>query len=170
MIRFDFLRPPEPMTSLDDLFAQIPVPQIAGRLGVDPATTATAVRTAVPTLLGGLQSNALRPDGAAALTGALARHGELVDGSGAVDLNRVDVTDGGKILDKVFGPEKPLVITALGETEGTGGRETIAGLMPLLAPIVLAYLAGQVGPDRHAGGVLTRLLRGYHCPGHRSRN
>ncbi|WP_218002416.1 DUF937 domain-containing protein, partial [Nocardia brevicatena] len=158
------------VTSFDDLLAQIPVPQIAGRLGVDPVTAATAVQTAVPTLLGGLQSNALRPDGAAALVGALARHGELVDGAGAVDLNRIDVTDGAKIVDRVFGPEKPLVITALGETAGTGGHETVAELMPLLAPIVLAYLSRQMGPGRHAGGVLAGLLssRGYR--GGRTRN
>lgn len=158
------------MTSFDDLLAQIPVPQIAGRLGVDPVIAATAVQTAVPTLLGGLQSNTLRPDGAAALVGALARHGELLDGAGAVDLNRIDVTDGAKIMDKVFGSEKPLVITALGETAGTGGHETVAELMPLLAPIVLAYLSRQLGPDRHAGGVLAGLLSGHDHRSSHTRN
>lgn len=157
------------MTSFDDLLSQVPITQIAGRLGIDQRTATTAVQTTLPTLLGGLQSNALRPEGAAALAGALADHGKLVEGAGAVDLDRIDTVEGAKIVDKVFGAEKPIVITALGETDGTGGNETIARLMPMLAPIVLAYLARQLGTGRHAGGVLTRLLRSrrtstFGCP------
>ncbi|MFD3704127.1 DUF937 domain-containing protein [Nocardia sp. NPDC058658] len=132
------------MTSFDDLLSQVPIGQIADQLGVDQATATTAVQAALPTLLGGLQANATEPQGAAALLGALDNHGGLVEGKGAVDLGQVDVGDGEKIVDNVFGTEKNTVISALGAGGGTGGNDLIAKLLPILAPIVLAYLAKQL--------------------------
>ncbi|MFI9406238.1 DUF937 domain-containing protein [Nocardia sp. NPDC052316] len=132
------------MTSFDDLLAQVPIAQIAAKLGVDENTATTAVQAALPTLLGGLQANATRPEGAASLVGALDNHGGLVEGAGQVDIDQVDVADGSKIVENVFGDEKNTVISALGSTEGTGGNDLIAKLMPILAPIVLAYLAKQL--------------------------
>ncbi|APE37978.1 hypothetical protein BOX37_02865 [Nocardia mangyaensis] len=132
------------MTSFDDLLSQVPIAQIADSLGVDQATATTAVQAALPTLLGGLQANAAQPQGAASLLGALDHHGGLVEGSGSVDLGQVDVADGEKIVDNVFGEEKNTVISALGATESTGGNDLVAKLLPILAPIVLAYLAKQL--------------------------
>ncbi|MGF0314901.1 DUF937 domain-containing protein [Nocardia fluminea] len=132
------------MTSFDDLLSQVPIAQIADQLGVDQATATTAVQAALPTLLGGLQVNAAQPQGAASLLGALDNHGGLVEGEGAVDLEQVDVGDGEKIVDNVFGDEKNTVISALGAGGGTGGNELIGKLLPILAPIVLAYLAKQL--------------------------
>ncbi|MGW6728118.1 DUF937 domain-containing protein [Nocardia sp. NPDC055029] len=132
------------MTSFDDLLSQVPIAQIADQLGVDQATATNAVQAALPTLLGGLQANAAEPRGAASLLGALDNHGGLVEGDGAVDLQQVDVADGEKIVDNVFGDEKNTVISALGGTGGTGGNDLIGKLLPILAPIVLAYVAKQL--------------------------
>ncbi|MEV6064161.1 DUF937 domain-containing protein [Nocardia asteroides] len=132
------------MTSFDDLLSQVPIAQIADQLGVDQATATNAVQAALPTLLGGLQANAAEPQGAASLLGALDNHGGLVEGEGAVDLQQVDVADGEKIVDNVFGDEKNTVISALGGTGGTGGNDLIGKLLPILAPIVLAYVAKQL--------------------------
>ncbi|MFC4124537.1 DUF937 domain-containing protein [Nocardia rhizosphaerae] len=132
------------MTSFDDLLSQVPIAQIADQLGVDQATATTAVQAALPTLLGGLQANATQPQGAASLLGALDQHGGLVEGEGAVDLQQVDTADGEKIVNNVFGDEKNTVISALGDTAGTGGNDLIGKLMPILAPIVLAYVAKQL--------------------------
>ncbi|MGW6424343.1 DUF937 domain-containing protein [Nocardia sp. NPDC055053] len=132
------------MTSFDDLLSQVPIAQIADQLGVDQATATNAVQAALPTLLGGLQANAAEPRGAASLLGALDNHGGLVEGDGAVDLRQVDVADGEKIVDNVFGDEKNTVISALGGTGGTGGNDLIGKLLPILAPIVLAYVAKQL--------------------------
>lgn len=132
------------MTSFDDLLSQVPISQIADQLGVDRQTATDAVTAALPTLLGGLQVNAARPEGEAALLGALGDHGGLVEGEGSVDLNQVDTADGAKIVDNVFGDEKSQVISALGATDGGGGNDLIAKLLPILAPIVLAYLAKQL--------------------------
>jgi hypothetical protein len=155
------------MTSFDDLLSQVPIAQIADQLGVDQATATTAVQAALPTLLGGLQANAAQPQGAASLLGALDNHGGLVEGDGAVDLGQVDVGDGEKIVDNVFGDEKNTVISALGAGGGTGGNDLIGKLLPILAPIVLAYLAKQLtgggaAPQQTqtSGGGLGDLLGG----------
>ncbi len=155
------------MTSFDDLLSQVPIAQIADQLGVDQATATTAVQAALPTLLGGLQANAAQPQGAASLLGALDNHGGLVEGEGTVDLAQVDVGDGEKIVDNVFGDEKNTVISALGAGGGTGGIDLIGKLLPILAPIVLAYMAkqltgggGAAAPQQSSGGGLGDLLGG----------
>jgi hypothetical protein len=146
------------MTSFDDLLSQVPIAQIAEKLGVDENTATTAVKAALPTLLGGLRANTAQPEGAASLVGALDGHGDLVEGEGEVDIDKVDVADGSKIVDNVFGEEKNTVISALGASEGTGGNDLVSKLLPMLAPIVLAYLAkqmtggGAAAPQTQAGG------------------
>ncbi|MFQ6397792.1 DUF937 domain-containing protein [Nocardia sp. KC 131] len=58
------------MTSFDDLLSQVPITQIAEKLGVDENTATTAVKAALPTLLGGLQANTAQPEGAASWAAA----------------------------------------------------------------------------------------------------
>ncbi|QIS08588.1 DUF937 domain-containing protein [Nocardia arthritidis] len=138
------------MTSFDDLLSQVPIGQIAEKLGVDQATATNAVKAALPALLGGLQANANKPEGAASLVDSLEGHGDLVDGG--VDIDQVDTKAGAQIVDNVFGEEKNTVISALGNTEGAGGNDLIAKVMPMLAPIVLAFLAKQMGGGGQGGG------------------
>src|SRR5690606_35306271 len=96
-------RQAEPMTSFDELLSNVPVAQIANQLGVDEATARTDVKYALPMLLGGLQDNASRTDGASAQLGELNKHDpSLVDDDGSVDIAKVDAVDGEKIVDKVF--------------------------------------------------------------------
>ena len=63
------------MSGLDDLYSQIPVQQIAGRLGVDEGEVDRAVKTLVPVLVGGLQRNAEDPDTAQGIASAADSHG-----------------------------------------------------------------------------------------------
>ena len=130
------------MASIEDLLSQVPVEQIASELGVDTATASTAVRAAVPTLLGGLQANAQDSGGAASLLNALSSHGDLLDGG--VDVNQVDTKDGAKIVNNVFGGQTDQVVSTLGNVGGVS-NDLIKQLLPILAPIVLAYVAKQVG-------------------------
>jgi mono/diheme cytochrome c family protein len=46
------------MTAVDDILAQIPMSQLAARLGVDERTAEQATRSALPALLGGKQRTA----------------------------------------------------------------------------------------------------------------
>lgn len=129
------------MDNLDDLLAMIPMDQIAGRLGVDPAQADGLVRKALPTLVGGMRANAEDPGGASSLLTALGGNdGSIVDGG--IDLDQVDEADGQKILGHVFGANQGAVTQQLG---GLGGGEgMMAKLLPLLAPIVLGWLAKQL--------------------------
>ena len=152
------------MTAVDDIISGIPMDQLAAQLGVDEATAESAAREAIPALLGGMQANAEDPSGAASLAGALGDHpGDLVEGG--VDLNQVDTDDGEKIVHNIFGPNTGEVVHTLGANAGQQ-QSLISKLLPLLAPIVLAYLSkrlsggGQQGQsqDQGSGDMLTDLL------------
>jgi len=132
------------MASLDELISQVPIDRVAERLGVDKQTAETAVRAALPTLVGGLDANAQNPAGAASLMSALDKHSGSTLLDGGVDVDRVDTADGSKIVSNVFGEKKDQVISTLGSVNGAGGNDLIAKLLPILAPIVLSYLAKQI--------------------------
>ncbi|MET0897587.1 MAG: DUF937 domain-containing protein [Mycobacterium sp.] len=135
------------MAGLDDLYAQIPVADIARKLGVDQGQVDDAVRTLVPTLVGGLQHNA-NSDGATAGTIEAAATEHAASGllDGGVTVDDVDRADGDKIVAKIFGGnDSANVASALGGTAGAGGNTLIQQLLPILAPIVLAYIGKQFG-------------------------
>ena len=50
------------MAGLDDLYNQIPVADIANKLGADQGQVTQAIQTLVPTLLGSLQENVQADD------------------------------------------------------------------------------------------------------------
>lgn len=128
---------------LDQLMNSIPTAQLAQAVGEDEATTRAAVQAALPALLGGLSANANNPAGAQSLLGALDQHqAGLADD---IQLDAIDANDGEKILGHVFGGNTDAVVNQLG---GLGGAQTgslVRKLLPLLAPIVLSWLAKQVG-------------------------
>lgn len=146
------------MSAVDDIISGIPMDQLAAQLGVDEATAESAAREAIPALLGGMQANAEDPAGAASLAGALGDHpGDLVEGG--VDLNQVDTDDGEKIVHNIFGPNTGEVVSTLGANAGQQ-QSLIAKLLPLLAPIVLAYLSKRIQGSGKYGDILGPLIAG----------
>jgi hypothetical protein len=133
------------VSAVDDILSQIPLGQLADQLGVDQGTAEQAARQALPALLGGMEANAQDPAGAQSLAGALGAHSPaLVEGG--VNLDEVDTDDGDKIVGHVFGDNRGEVVNRLGATgSGGGGQDLIGKLLPILAPIVLSYLAGRLG-------------------------
>lgn len=136
---------------IDQLMRDIPTGQLAQALGTDEATTRQAVQAALPALLGGLAANTQNQAGAQSLLQALGQHQDgLADD---IALDRVDTADGEKILGHVFGGNTDGVVNQLG---GLGGAQTsslVRKLLPILAPIVLSWLAKQVtGAGAGAGG------------------
>ncbi len=104
-------------------------------------------------------ANATDPAGAASLERAVKSHDpSLVEGG--VNLADVDEEDGRKIVRNVFGDNTDQVVTALDKKEGGGAGDLIGKLLPILAPIVLAFLAKQfteeAGGLRARGGVVGR--------------
>lgn len=161
------------MTELQDILGHIPIGQIAGMLGTDQETAKAAVEAAVPTLLAGMHNNAQAPDGAASLESARGQHQDgLLDGG--VDVSQVDTADGEKIVSHVFGGQQDQVASQLAGTAQLGvvGGDLVKRLLPILAPIVMSYLAkkllgGRAGADAGAGtggvdlgGLLGGLLGG----------
>ncbi|WP_283606837.1 DUF937 domain-containing protein [Mycolicibacterium poriferae] len=153
------------MTSIDDLYSEIPTQQIAQRLGADENEVRSAVKTLLPVLVGGLQHNAGDPDAADRIASAAHSHAAsgLLDGGVSVD--QVDQTDGSKVVAKIFGGnDTSQVASALGGG-GAGNSELIDKLLPILAPIVLAYIGkklsgGSAAPPQgdQGGGGLGDLL------------
>lgn len=129
----------------DQLLRSIPTDQIARALGEDPDRTREAVSAALPALVGGLTANAEKEEGARSLLSALGDHEDgLADNP---DVDAIDTTDGGKIVNHVFGGSTDDVVSQLGGMGGGGNDGLIRKLLPILAPIVLSWLAGRVGVD-----------------------
>lgn len=143
------------MSQFDELYEQVPISQLASRFGVDEAEMSQAVRAALPALVGGLEANVSDPAGADSLMRALSQHTEQVPG----DVEQVDVADGEKIVGHIYGDNTDQVMQQLGGLGGaTGGL--VQKLLPLLAPIVLSWLAGKLGGAGGLGGVLGDMFGG----------
>ncbi|AKT52323.1 DUF937 domain-containing protein [Arsenicicoccus sp. oral taxon 190] len=146
------------MSAVDEILQSLPVGQIAQELGARPEEVQRAAAAALPALLGGLQANATDPDGARSLTEALGQHDPgLVDGG--VDLAQVDTRDGEAIAAHIFGDNQGQVAQQLGGLQGVGGP-LVQRLIPILAPIVMSWLAKQVLGQAGAGGSLGQAQGG----------
>lgn len=132
------------MAGLDDLFAQIPVADIASKLGADEGEVSAAIKTLVPALVGGVAENVQADNiDSSDLESAVSAQGAsgLLDGGVSVD--QVDASEGNQIVSKIFGGnDSNQVASALAGT-GAGGGDLIKKLLPILAPIVLAYIGKQ---------------------------
>ena len=140
------------MSNVDDIVAGIPMQSLADQLGVDQGTAESAVRQALPALLGGMQANAADPAGEASLAGALDQHSpDLVDRrsgsrSGGHCRRREDRRARLRRQHQSGRPDP-------GRKPGRGrwGGDLIGKLLPVLAPIVLSYLAQRMQRRRGLG-------------------
>ncbi|ABM14729.1 MULTISPECIES: DUF937 domain-containing protein [Mycolicibacterium] len=151
------------MADLDELYGEIPTRQIAARLGADEAEVSSAVKTLLPVLVGGLQQNALDPGTASTIASAANSHAGLLDGG--VDVDQVDEVDGSKAVAKIFGGNDTGQVASALSGGGAGNSDLINRLLPILAPIVLAYIGrklsgGQAQPQGQSGGGLGDILGG----------
>lgn len=137
------------MSEIDQILSQVPMDQVASALGVDRGQAEQATRTAIPALLGGMHANAQDPAGAASLMGAVQQHDESALGA---SVDQIDTQDGQKIVQNVFGDNTNDVMARLGGTSGTGGSGMMAKLLPILAPIVMSYLAKRMQSGGGLGG------------------
>lgn len=128
---------------LDSIIKQIPLQDLASRLGVDEDTAQDAVSKAIPGILAGLANNAQTQDGANALESALSQHERDV-----TSLDDVDVQDGEKILTHALGGKKTEVVSAV----SGGNNELFSKLLPMLAPIVMSLLAKNLTQSRSTSG------------------
>ncbi|MGB8404011.1 MAG: DUF937 domain-containing protein [Mycobacterium sp.] len=133
------------MAGYDELLNQIPTQEIAAKLGADEGEVNSAVQQLVPLLVGGLQHNAQDADHAAGIENDAANHAAsgLLDGGVSVD--QVNQDEGANTVAKIFGGNDTGQVAAALAGGGAGNSELIQKLLPILAPIVLAYIGKQLG-------------------------
>ena len=147
------------MAGLDELFNQIPTQQIASTQGVDEGEVNSAIKTLIPVMVGGLQQNAQDPDAATNIASAANTHAASGLLDGGVSVEQVDEADGSKAISKIFGGNDSGQVASALAGGGAGNSDLIKRLLPMLAPIVLAYIGKQLSggqaqaqPQAQSGG------------------
>jgi hypothetical protein len=147
------------MSGLEDLLAQIPTSDIASKIGVDEADVNQAVQLLVPVLVGGLHENAQDPDHASKIESAADSHASLLDGGVNVD------QDGQQAIARIFGGNDAAQVASALAGGGGGNSDLLKQLLPILAPIVLAYVGKQLtgksgapATEAAGGGALNDVL------------
>jgi hypothetical protein len=133
------------MAGLDELFNQIPTQEIASKLGVDEGEVNSAVKTLVPALVGGIQENVQADHiDSSKLESDVAQQGAsgLLDGGVSVD--QVDAKEGDQYVARIFGGNDSNAVASALAGGGAGNSDLIKKLLPILAPIVLAYIGKQL--------------------------
>jgi hypothetical protein len=133
------------MAGLDELFNQIPTQEIASKLGVDEGEVNSAVKTLVPALVGGIHQNVQSDDiDSSKLESDVAQQGAsgLLDGGVSVD--QVDANQGDQYVARIFGGNDSNAVASALAGGGAGNSDLIKKLLPILAPIVLAYIGKQL--------------------------
>ena len=151
------------MSSMFDMLADLAGRQnadLAGALGADESSTQTAVRAALPLLIGALQRNASSPDGAASLQGALERDhdGSILDRLGDL-VKDPSISSGEGILKHAFGGRQSAVEQGVGESSGLSPAQ-VHRLFTTLAPAVMGMLGKKQRDEGLDAGGLSDLLSG----------
>lgn len=123
--------------ALDDILKQVPIDDIAEKLGVSRDEAKVAVEQGGAVLLGGLAQNASTTEGSAAIEAALKKH---AGSTGAAKVDDIDQADGGKIVAHILGSKEKEVTKELTESKATPGID-FGKLLPILAPIVMGLIA-----------------------------
>ena len=138
------------------------IQQVSRQLGIGEAQASTAIKAAMPLLVGALQRGAASPAGLDSLAGALDRDhdGSILDdiggflggGGGAAGA-------GAGILGHLLGSRQSNVAASLGKSTGLDAASTLK-LLAMLAPLVMGALgrAKRQGPTGSGG--LADLLGG----------
>lgn len=140
------------MSVLDMLTKQLSgdrIKDLSRWIGVSESTVDSAVKSALPVLVGALAKNAQKPDGAQALGSAVERDhdGSILDRLGDF-LKSPDTTAGDGILGHVLGQRRGAVEQGISQQSGldAGG---VAKLLSGLAPVVM----GAVGREKKKKGM-----------------
>lgn len=129
------------MAGLDDLFAQIPIQDIASQLGADSGEVDSTIRTLVPVLVSGLNHNAQDPGQADSIVNAA---------SGFAAAGLLDNVFGGnqdegqQVISTIFGGNDSSQVASALSGAGAGNNDLLQKLLPIIAPIVLAYIGKQL--------------------------
>ncbi len=119
-------------------------------------------KSAVPMILMAIFNNVIKGDGAKSLIDALGQHengdGSLLDSAGDIydKVKNSDITDGGKILKKVFGSNVDSIVAQISDKTGIDSKDAL-NVLSSVAPKVLEMLASKTSGNRSAdsiGGII----------------
>jgi hypothetical protein len=111
-----------------------------------------AIQTLVPTLLGTLHENVAAEDiDSTQLESTVVAEGQtdLLDGGVVVD--QIDESQGNQMVASLFGGNDTNQVASALSGAGAPGGDLIKRLLPMLAPIVLAYVGRQFSQRNQAG-------------------
>ncbi len=145
---------PSILDSLSGVLGDDVVGQIGQQLGTDPATTSSAISSALPMLVSALAHQSSRQGGADALAVTLSAH----DGSILDDLPSAIAGGGGsEILGQVLGSRGGTLASILGQSSGLESRNA-GQLIGMLAPIVMGALGKSMREQQLDGAGLAGML------------
>ena len=124
--------------------------EIAKKFNIDTNKIMDVIKAAIPKFLSAMQKNAGTAAGAAALTQALGNHA----GQGL----SINLEDGKKILEKIFGGNLGSVISNLGKQTNTT-NDQVNNILASIAPNLLSVLGKGAGSG-NIGNILGGLLGG----------
>ena len=140
------------------LGGQALAPIIAQQLGVDPRTAQKAVQVGLPLIIAALARNSQDEKGRDSLHGALQDHdgGRWNDVQGYMDRGG-DISEGNAILEHIFGGQRHQVEQQIGRETGMDPN-MLSRLLPMLAPLVLAYMGNRMKKQRMQPNDLSDFL------------
>lgn len=132
---------------------------LAQKTGLDPSTARQAVKIGLPLIVAALARNSADAKGADALSGALARDhdGSLLDNLDGYLKQGGNPSMGDAILGHVLGGDRSQIEAEVGRETGLD-PSVLAKLLPLLAPLVLAYLGRAQRQEQLSPGDLSGYL------------
>jgi hypothetical protein len=150
-----------------DLGKQI-ISGVSQQAGTNENETSSVLSSALPALVGAMQSNAATPEGHSGLLGALlgGKHdGSILDNLSGF-LGGSDHSDGANILGHVLGGNQENVQNNLSQNTGVSS-DKVGMIMKMAAPILMGYLAKQAQSNglssngaTASGGGLSDILGG----------
>ena len=144
-----------------DMGKQI-IRSVSEKTGLDASQATKVVSSTLPALLGQMQNNLTSKEGASGLLTALTsgKHDGSILGNISGFLNGGDFTDGNKILGHVLGGNQDQMVQGLSSKTGVDSS-IISKILPMLAPIIMGYLAKQTKKDGvSTGSGLNDILGG----------
>lgn len=125
--------------------------QIAQKFNIDQNKIINVIKAAIPKFLSFMQKNASTSAGASSLLQALSSHAG--QGMG------INIEDGMKILQKIFGGNLGSVISGLsGQTNTT--NDQVSNILASVAPNLLSVLGKNTAGNANIGNILGSLLGG----------
>ena len=139
------------------------------QMGLNKASTASALGAAMPLILGAMKNNASTSSGATGLLGALgnsSHNGSMLDNLGSIlggsNIDDDVMNDGGNILGHVFGGQENNAASAISKSSGIDMNSAM-NMMKVAAPFIMSYLGKQavgngVSDQNGLSGLLGGLL------------